>query len=179
MKIRADFLPLLAVVFWALAPRAELIAADPAVLAVGASIPLTQAGEYYLNPVWSPRGNLLAVSGSNYRGIYLVSFPTGDIQELTAAPAVGFGMQWSHAGDWIAGRPARFENKRRYNAVATYEIASHREHLLSEYSTRMPGTPVWTGDDQYIYLNGSDHFELFPARTAPRANIPQATGQAI
>lgn len=157
-----------------------LLAADPAVTAQGAAIPLTATGEFYQGPVWSPNSNsnnLIAVSTSNYRGIYLVTFPDGDIRELSAADAVGFGMQWSHDGNWIAGRPARFENRRRYNAVAAFEISSGQEVLISDYNTRMPGTPVWTADDQFVYLNGSDHFQLFPTMTSPRTNVPHPTGQ--
>jgi len=155
-----------------------LNAGEPAVISVGAAVALTPSGEFYQHPVWSPHDNhLVAVSTSNYRGIYLVSFPDGDIQELSSADAVGFGMQWSHDGKWIAGRPARFENKRRYNAVTIYEVSSGEERVITEFSTHMPGTPAWTPDDQFVYLNGSDHFELLPASGTSRNLAPHPTGQ--
>ena len=151
---------------------------EPAVSAVGATIPLTPENEFYMNPVWSPTGDQIAVTNANYYGIQLVNYPQGDVIPLADEPAVGFEMQWSHDGSRIAGRAAHFQDKRRYNALVTYDVVSGVRNQLTDYATTMPGTPVWTTDDQFLYLNGNDHFQLYAADANRSASV-QATGTAV
>ncbi|MCF7798082.1 MAG: hypothetical protein K9N36_09975 [Candidatus Marinimicrobia bacterium] len=156
----------------------NLTAAEPAVTAVGAPVALTAEADFFMSPVWSPAGDEIAVTKSNYYGIYLVSFPGGDVIQLADEPAVGFGMQWNHSGSHIAGRTALFENKRRYNALVTYDVTAGVREQLTDYATTMPGTPVWTANDDYLYLTGSDRFQLFPVNANRSQNLPTA-GNAV
>lgn len=155
----------------------NLTAAEPAVTAVGAPVALTAEADFFMSPVWSPAGDEIAVTKSNYFGIYLVTFPSGDVIQLADEPAVGFGMQWNHSGSHIAGRTALFENKRRHNALVTYDVTSGVRQQLTEYATTMPGTPVWTADDQFLFLNGTDHFRLYPVNASRSQNV-SASGNA-
>lgn len=155
----------------------NLTAAEPAVMAVGTPVALTAEADFFMSPVWSPTGDEIAVTKSNYFGIYLVNFPSGDVIQLADEPAVGFGMQWNHSGTHIAGRTALFENKRRYNALVTYDVTSGVRQQLTDYATTMPGTPVWTTDDQFLFLNGTDRFQLYPANTNRSQNV-SASGNA-
>lgn len=155
-----------------------LTAAEPAVTAVGTPVALTAEADFFMSPVWSPTGNDIAVTKSNYYGIYLVTFPAGDVIQLADEPAVGFGMQWNHSGSHIAGRTALFENKRRYNALVTYDVTSGVREQVTEYATTMPGTPVWTANDQFLFLNGTDHFQLFPVDSR-RSQAMSASGNAV
>lgn len=140
-----------------------LAADSSAVEITGQPIELTTQDDYFMAPEWSPDGRTIAVSGQNYAGIYLISFPAGDITTLTNDPAVGFGIQWSHRGDRIAARPARFEDEIRYNAVAVYDVDTKVRTVVTEFATLLPGTPRWTRDDQFIFLNGSDRFRIHAA----------------
>lgn len=155
-----------------------LNAAEPAVVAVGTPVALTAETDFFMSPAWSPAGDVIAVTKSNYYGIYLVSFPAGNVIQLADEPAVGFGMQWNHSGSHIAGRTALFENKRRYNALVTYDVTSGIREQLTDYATTMPGTPVWTADDEFLYLNGSDQFHLF-ALNPNRSPSQPASGNAV
>ena len=140
------------------------------------AIPLTDGSVYCMAPTWAPDGEKLAVSTSKYLGIYIVSFPDGGMTQISEDPAAGFGMQWSHSGDKIASRIARFEEKKRYNAIAVFDAASGEKTLISEYQTLLPGTPIWTPDDQYVYLNGSENFKLYNVQSQQRV---QSSAQSV
>lgn len=132
-----------------------------AVVVVGYPRALTAPEHYFIAPKWSPDGKIIAVSGEKYTGIYLISFPDGEINVLTEESAAGFGMEWSHSGNEIASRIARFEDNRRYNSVAIFEVTIGTKRLISDFTTVLPGTPKWTQNDRYIFLNGSDRFRLY------------------
>lgn len=150
-----------------------VLATDPvAVEKIGPPLLLIESEMYFMDPLWSPDGSQLALTGSNYSGIYLYTFTGNEITAISTNSSAGFGMSWSHAGDFIASRISKFENKRRYNAVAIYAVADGSETLLSDYETRLPGTPRWAPQDRVVYLTGSNHYRNFqvPLRsyTAPR-----------
>ncbi len=150
---------------------------SPAVQPVGSPVALISGENYYMSPKWSPDGSMLAVTTSNYKGIDVVTYPDGNIIPLSEDRAAGFGMQWSHDGQRIVARIANFENKRRTNALATFNVLTGKKTLLTDFVTRMPGVPEWTADDQYVYLNGTDRFRLFPSnpnvslKTLPQTEI--------
>ena len=140
----------------------------PAVEKTGYPILLIESDTYYMDPLWSPDGSQIAITGSGYVGIQIYSFGGNEVNTLTSSSAAGFGMSWSHDGRNIAARIAKFENKRRYNAVAIYTVEDGSELLLSEYETRLPGTPRWAAGDRAVYLSGSSYYRSYdiPTRTA-------------
>jgi Tol biopolymer transport system component len=158
---------------------AFLMADTPAIQATGEPFALTTAKDLYMAPVWSPGGHTLAVTGSHYGGIYLVSFPEGDVVQVSDDPAAGFGMVWNHEGTEIAARVARYENRRRNNAVAIFDAITGEKRVVSEFSPRLSGTPKWTGSDQQVYMSGGEEFRIFAAdpslrkasSTAPREQV--------
>lgn len=171
-----------------LATAAAFLTADtPAITKVGDSFPLTSKEDLYMSPVWSPQGHTIAVTGSHYSGIYLVSFPEGDVVQLSDDPAAGFGMAWNREGTEIAARIARYENRRRYNAVAIFNALTGEKRVLSEFSPKLSGTPRWTGDNQQVYLSGGREFQLFTVNpslrkassTIPRERVLYARDERI
>lgn len=145
----------------------------PVVEVVGSPRELTASEYYFIAPKWSPDNTTIAVSTHKYTGIYLISFPEGDIIKLTDNPASGFGLEWSNSGDKIAARISLFENKLRYNAIALFNVISGSRQLISDYSPSLPGTPKWTTDDRFIYLSGTDKFRLFNT-TVSKTNDDQS-----
>ncbi len=163
---------LIRICFAVLVSAIALDADTPAVHAVGQPVEITGSGAYYMAPKWSPRGGTLAVTGSHYTGIYLVDFPDGDVVQLSDDPAAGFGMAWSHEGNEIATRIARFEDRRRSNAVAVFDVITGHKRIVTDFVGSLPGTPKWTQDDQYIYLSGTDEFQLLPSGNTLRRGLP-------
>ncbi|MFC1583314.1 hypothetical protein ACFL4U_01390 [Candidatus Neomarinimicrobiota bacterium] len=170
-----------------LAATAFLMADPPAIQTTGAPFALTAAEDLYMAPVWSPSGHDIAVTGSHYSGIYLVSFPEGDVVQLSDDPAAGFGMAWNHEGTEIAARIARYENRRRNNAVAIFDAITGEKRVVSDFSPRLSGTPKWTISDQQVYLSGGEKFHLFTvdpslrkaSSTAPSERVVYANDKRI
>ncbi len=144
-----------------------ILAANPdAVEKIGSPLLLIESETYFMDPLWSPDGSQLAFTGSNYSGIYLLTIKGKELKSISTNSSAGFGMSWSHAGDYIAARISKFENKRRYNTIAIYAVNDGSETLLSDYQTRLPGTPRWATGDRIVYLTGSSKYHTYniPAR---------------
>ena len=134
-------------------------------------IALTDGTTYLMAPKWAPQTGTLAATSTNYRGIYLITFPEGEITKISDHPAAGFGMEWSHSGDHIATTIAKFQDKRRYNALLLIDPITGDESRLSDFHTLFPGTPEWSMDDKYVYLKGTDEFKLYNIQSKERVQI--------
>jgi len=120
---------------------------------------------YFMSPKWSPDGSKLMVSSQNYIGIYLIDFPNGTLTALCEEPSAGYGASWSADGKWIAARVAIFENRRRSNALAVFSTETKERQQITPYQTSMPGTPEWTADGNFLYLNNSDNLHIYQVAT--------------
>lgn len=140
----------------------------------GKLLRLTPAGREFMQPVWSPTGEWIAITSGRYDGIWLVKPNGTGLQQLTADLAVGYKMKWSPEGKMLAGRAAKYENQRRYNVVKVYDTATKKERLLSDFRTLMPGLPQWTDGNQKIALFANRGLELFSAVEATAATNTSA-----
>lgn len=129
----------------------------PAVELVGSPQALTPDGEYYMAPLWSPDGRTLAVTGSNYTGIYLVDFPGGQVRQLAEDPAAGTGMVWAPTGELILTTVSKFENRRRYNAIVVIDVLTGGQTRITDYATGPSGSVFWAGNGQSIHLIDHDN----------------------
>ncbi len=116
--------------------------------------------EFYMNPVWSPDGEHIAFTSSEFRGIWTVAAEGNDIRQITDEHAVGYGFSWSSDGSAIAGRPARYEERHRLNAIKVYEVSTGAEQILKDYTRERTGLPQWTDLDQKIAVPQRESFEL-------------------
>lgn len=124
-------------------------------VAEGPPARVTPEDQEYIQPVFSPAGDQLAVAGPQYRGIYLVDVGTPGVHTprlLTDAPAAGYRFSWSPDGRAIVTRAARYENRRRYNSVRLYDISTGQMYMLTEEGSFMPGLPEWTLDGRNVVL---------------------------
>ena len=129
----------------------------PAVELVGSPQALTPDGEYYMAPRWSPDGRTLAVTGSNYAGIYLVHFPSGQVRQLADNQAAGTGMVWAPTGELILTTVSKFENRRRYNAIVVIDVLTGAQTHVTDYATGPAANAFWAGNGQAVYLIGHDN----------------------
>lgn len=134
---------------------------------------LTPASREFLQPVWSPTGEWIALTGARYNGIWLVKPEGTGLQQLTTDPAAGYKMKWSPDGKMLVGRAAKFENQRRYNAIKIYEILTKQARVLSDFRTLMPGLPQWSNGNQQVALFANRGLEFF---AVPQNPVLQAQG---
>jgi len=127
----------------------------------GEAIALSQPGEYYLSPQWSPDGEQVAAGGPNYTGLYLLDFPTGNTVQLSDAYSAGWGFAWSPDGRTIASKISHFDKRRRSHTLVVYDVNTGAMETVSDTRPRMSGVPEWTSDGAHIYLTHADHFQVF------------------
>jgi Tol biopolymer transport system component len=65
---------------------------------------LSAANEEYQMPKISPDGRLVAFSGTNYNGIFVIDYFGGEITQLTNYAAAGWNLKWSQNSDAIVTR---------------------------------------------------------------------------
>lgn len=128
---------------------------------------LTEAGREFMQPVWSPTGEWIALTGPNYDGIWLLRPDGSELQQLSGDPAVGYKMSWSADGRLLAGRVTRWENRRRLHAVKVYDIETKTGTLVSDERRRMPGVPQWVPGQGRLALWTGRGVEYFEVALAP------------
>lgn len=129
----------------------------------GAPVPLTQPGDGYAHPVFSPDGRFVALTTPTYDGIWVRDLQSGTTRQLTDERAAGFGMSWSPDGAALVARVARFEDGRRLNAVRILEVESGTSRLVTEYTWRMPAVPAWSPDGSEVVLPSGESLQRFPS----------------
>ena len=126
----------------------------------GDPVALSAPGEYFMAPQWSPDGSQLAVGGGNYRGIYLISFPSAKMSVLTEETGAGFRLAWSPNGDAIAARVSSYENNTKRSQLVLLYLDGTRQ-ALSEAQQSFRGVPVWSRSGEFVYLNSSKLFQPY------------------
>jgi len=116
-------------------------------------------GNTFLNPKWSPDGRTIAVSGANYKGIYLLD-ESGKLTRITDEDAAGFGYSWSNDSKSILTRVAKYEGAKRYNAVKLFDVEKNSSQTLSDYNSFMPDLPQWSSDNTKIYFYNNSKLEV-------------------
>jgi Tol biopolymer transport system component len=140
---------------------------------------LTPSGREFMQPVWSPAGDWIALTSSGYNGIWLVKPDGAGLKQLTADLAVGYKMKWSPDGKMLVGRAAKYENRRRYNAIKAYDTATKREFLLSDFRTLMPGLPQWTNGSQQVALFSNRGLEFFQVADQALGKAQETSTRAL
>jgi Tol biopolymer transport system component len=132
-------------------------------------------GRSFINAVWSPDGQTIAFSSDNYNGIYLVDRNGKNMEVLTRDQAVGFGFCWSPAGDYILGRAAEFENRRRYHLVKIYDTHTGEEEVLVNKTRDLQALPLWTPDGSKVamVLDNKLAFQTSSRLKAQKTDQPQ------
>ncbi len=136
----------------------------------GEPLALTASGETYMAPKWSPDGAKVAVGGGNYSGIYLIDFPSGEMNTLTKETGAGYGLAWAPSGDAIAARVSRYENNMKRSQLVLLYLDGTR-HALSEPQRSLPGTPIWSKSGEFVYLKSGKMFQLYMVSSSRSSSL--------
>lgn len=129
---------------------------------------LTEPGQYFLSPKWSPDGSQIAVSGVKYSGIHLIDFTSGEMTTLTEADGAGYGFSWSPDGRSIAARVSTYEKYFKKSQIILYSLDGSQQEL-TEKQSHLTGVPAWTPSGDQVYLKAGTAFKAFTLEGKPKA----------
>ncbi|MCL4709506.1 PD40 domain-containing protein [bacterium] len=113
-----------------------------------APVRLTDGSTPFLQPVWSPAGDWIALTTSKYDGIWLIKPDGSELHQLTDDLAVGYKMCWSSDGKFLVGRAVQMQNRRRWHVVKIYDTVTKTSKAISEPRKQMPSLPQWLDNER-------------------------------
>ncbi len=120
-------------------------------------------GQYFMNPVWSPDGNFIAMSGNNHNSIHLLDVQTGQIRQLVEADRSGYGFSWSADSEHILYRHSTTTDRIVQHAPAIVNVDGGQPRIVGEGSMRMPALPVWSADATSVITSDGQRLKSVPS----------------
>ncbi|MDZ7337289.1 MAG: hypothetical protein ONB30_01975 [candidate division KSB1 bacterium] len=117
-------------------------------------------GAFFMNPMWSPDGRMIAFTGERYEGLWVMNADGSAVRELTAEPAAGYGFEWSTDSRAILTRVAEYRGPFRYNAAKIFRVDTGEARLLTDFRTSMPELPHWAEADAKVVIVSSRDVEV-------------------
>ncbi len=120
-------------------------------------------GQYFMNPVWSPDGKFIAMSGNNNNSIHVLDIQTGQIRLLVEADRSGYGFSWSADSEHILYRHTITEDRIVKHAPAIVSVDGGETRILGDGSIRMPALPVWSYDAASVITSDGQRLNTVPS----------------
>lgn len=120
-------------------------------------------GQYFMNPVWSPDGNFIAMSGNNNNSIHVLDVHTGQIRQLVEADRSGYGFSWSADSEHILYRHTTVGDRIVEHAPAIVDLDGAQPRIVGENSIRMPALPVWSHDFKNVITSDGQRLNSAPS----------------
>jgi len=135
--------------------------AQPTFRVTGQPEKLTEGDEnYFMHPVWSPDGTTIAVSGANFKGLWVINRDGASLTKLSEEPSAGFGFEWSADSKEILTTVTKFEGAYRTNAIKLFNVEQKTERDLTDYDKKIPALPRWTTDNSQVYFYTGNNLEF-------------------
>lgn len=99
-------------------------------------------------PVWSPKGDKIAVTTNGYTGVFVADANGKNLKCVTNAAGAGYKMQWSADGKQILGRTNVMENNRVFHEIKVWNVENASERTLVSKTRDLKGTPTWKTADR-------------------------------
>lgn len=99
-------------------------------------------------PVWSPKGDKIAVTTNGYTGVFVADANGENLKCVTDASGAGYKMQWSADGKHILGRTNIVKNNRMFHEVKVWNVENVSERTLVRETRDLKGTPTWKAVDR-------------------------------
>jgi Tol biopolymer transport system component len=145
--------------------------------AVDGPRPLTAQDQYFMHPVWSPRGDHLALAGPNYLGLWVIDLRDGQLRQISDQIGAGFGPSWDPDGQRIATRVTTLQDKRRLSTIAVYDLEKDEATELTEYQKNL-GLPNWIGGGRKLLFPVDGDIKVVEAPGASSAD-PSASDMVL
>jgi len=113
---------------------------------------VSREGEFFMSPLWSPDGSMIAFTQPRYNGLLTFNIDDGRIEQITDEESAGFGFSWSEDSRSLLARVSRYEGVRRLTAIKVFSIADKEQEIVLDYRTGISGIPRWAAPDDAVAL---------------------------
>jgi dipeptidyl aminopeptidase/acylaminoacyl peptidase len=119
-------------------------------------VQLTESKEAFICPAFSPDGSRIAVTRSDWQGLWLIGADGSGLRRLTDDPGAGYRFAWSPDGSQIAYRAEQQIDGLRHFAIRIVNAETGHTEELTEFQ-RYLSTPRWVlGDGTVAYETDRD-----------------------
>ncbi|MBN2092348.1 PD40 domain-containing protein [candidate division KSB1 bacterium] len=121
--------------------------------------PMTAGNFRLFYPTWSPDGKFIAMTGENYRGIWIMDFNGIIFQQLSDDERVGYRFCWSNDSREIACRLIKSTPHQRLKAIKIFDIQTGLNRLVTDFRSGT-GFPAWIDNDQKICFMDNEKLRI-------------------
>ncbi len=146
---------------------------------MGDPVVLTPEGNYFQQPVCSPDGKKIAITGRNYAGIWVMDANGDNLQQITQDPGAGYQMLWSGNSKEIIGRAIKYEGHRRIFQIKAYNIAQKRARVLTTIRSSLFTVPKLTPDRNLIYFRTRQGLQIINYAIPKSTTTSLFSGQIV
>lgn len=132
---------------------------------------------FYTNPVFSPTGEFVLVTGEHMKGVYLLNLKDKSVKEISDKPGSGYAYSWDKSGESFYFKE-KAENEYFTNSkVINYYVKDNHSKKVSEIDHNY--LPSYNGKNQVVvYTNLSNlKIEAKDLTTSKTWTVTNAEGQ--
>lgn len=136
--------------------------------------PMTSGNYRLFHPTWSPDGKYLAMTGENYRGIWIMDFNGIIFQQLSDEDRIGYRFVWSNDSREIACRLIKSTPHQRLKAIKIFDIQTGLSRLVTDYRSGI-SLPAWIENDQKICFIDNEKLRIVNSERQSKIFTPNIT----
>lgn len=91
---------------------------------------LVQGDAGFMCPTWSPDSKKVAITGDNFKGIWIAEINGSGLAQITAEAGAGYKMAWNATGEKILARTNIYRNQRVFHELKTFDIKTKKAETL-------------------------------------------------
>lgn len=138
---------------------------------------------FYTNPLFSPTGEFVLLTGEHLKGVYLLDLKTNSVKPISDKPGSGYSYVWDKSGNSFyykeKSEKEYFSNAKVINYNIRDQYSKKVENIDHNYLPSYKGAPSKKGDQQVvIYTNlASLKIEAKDLATSKQWTVTKDEGQ--
>jgi len=132
---------------------------------------------FYTNPVFSPNGEFVLLTGEHLKGVYLLNLKDKSIKEISDKPGSGYGYSWDKSGESFYFKEKAEKEYFTNSKVVNYYVKDNHSKKATEIDHNY--LPSYNGKNQVVvYTNLSNlKIEAKDLSTSKTWTVTNAEGQ--
>lgn len=109
---------------------------------------------FYTNPLFSPTGEFVLLTGEHLKGVFLLDLSTNSIQQISDKPGSGYAYSWDKSGDSFYFKERSEKEYVSNSKVINYNLRDHYSRKMENIDHNfLPNFNGSTGDQTVVYTN--------------------------